>query len=214
MKVLYRISLFFSIGCIAFFLGILSNQMYRSYIEKQVKAREERFEPYSQKDTLDVMETEDVVETTTKKEAVVDCDTKYLVESYDNVTKERTKEEAMLPAKYIGMNREELEEELRLYSMAPTLRDQEKGFLSASLSAFSPRQIVVQKNYSLPEINEFYLTVEDNVVVVYESSSEAIYMITDILLEDLPQDLQEEIINRKYIENEEAVYHFLESYSS
>lgn len=214
MKVLYRISLFFSIGCIAFFLGILSNQIYRSYVEKQIKGKEERFELYRQKETVDMTGTEDAVETTVKKEAVVDCDTKYLVESYDNITKERTKEEAMLPAKYIGMNREELEEELRLYSLAPTLRDQEKGFLSASLYAFSPSQIIVRKNYSLPEINEFYLTVEDNVVVVYESSMEAIYMVTDILLEDLPQDLQEEIINIKYIRNEEAVYHFLESYSS
>ena len=39
-------------------------------------------------------------------------------------------------------------------------------------------------------------------------------MNTDILLENLDDDLQAQIICGKYMENEEALYHFLESYSS
>ena len=39
-------------------------------------------------------------------------------------------------------------------------------------------------------------------------------MNTDILLENLSTELQEEIIQGKYMENEQALYNFLESYSS
>jgi hypothetical protein len=39
-------------------------------------------------------------------------------------------------------------------------------------------------------------------------------MNTDILLESLDETLQAEVIQGKYVENEEELYHFLESYSS
>ena len=56
--------------------------------------------------------------------------------------------------------------------------------------------------------------VADHFIVVYEEDKGTIYMNTDILLENLSDALQAEIIRGKYVENEEELYHFLESYSS
>ena len=60
----------------------------------------------------------------------------------------------------------------------------------------------------------FYLMVADHFIVVYEQDKKTLYMTTDILLENLKEDLQAEIMKGKYIESEEELYHFLESYSS
>ena len=40
------------------------------------------------------------------------------------------------------------------------------------------------------------------------------YFKTDLQLEQLPQQVQKEIMQGKYIDSELALYHFLESYSS
>ncbi len=56
--------------------------------------------------------------------------------------------------------------------------------------------------------------VADHFVIVYEKDKKTIHTNTDILLESLSEELQTEIIRGKYIENEQELYNFLESYSS
>ena len=56
--------------------------------------------------------------------------------------------------------------------------------------------------------------VADHFVVVYEADKKTLYLNTDILLDSLQDSLQAEIIQGKYVENEEDLYNFLESYSS
>ena len=55
---------------------------------------------------------------------------------------------------------------------------------------------------------------EQNYVVVYDENFKYRYMNTGISTEDLPEELQTEILNMKYIGSEQELYHFLESYSS
>ncbi len=55
---------------------------------------------------------------------------------------------------------------------------------------------------------------EDHFIVVYEEDRQRLHMNTDILLTSLNDTLKAEIIQGKYIENEEELYNFLESYSS
>ena len=56
--------------------------------------------------------------------------------------------------------------------------------------------------------------VADHFIVVYEEDRSTIYMNTDILLDLLPDSLQREIMEGKYVASEEELYLFLESYSS
>ncbi len=56
--------------------------------------------------------------------------------------------------------------------------------------------------------------VADHFIVVYEEDRNTLYMNTDILLSLLPESLQTEIMEGKYVASEEELYLFLESYSS
>ncbi|MBR5248399.1 MAG: hypothetical protein IKV27_05605 [Lachnospiraceae bacterium] len=120
-----------------------------------------------------------------------------------------------LPAKYIGMNREQFLEAMDLYEASPPLAELERGFVSLEVKSFSPQKVVVQMNYDyIQPGSSFYLKVEDNFVVVYLEDKTTIYMDTDILLKDLPEDLQQEIIQVMFVPDEESLYDFLENYSS
>ena len=49
---------------------------------------------------------------------------------------------------------------------------------------------------------------------MYLGDQKTVYEYTDILIEDLPVSLQNEIEKGKYIEDTETLYGFLENYSS
>ena len=67
-------------------------------------------------------------------------------------------------------------------------------------------QILSEECYFLMEVNGY--------VVVYMSDRETVYEYTNIQVSELPYLLQNEIKNGKYMENQEALYGFLENYSS
>ena len=119
-----------------------------------------------------------------------------------------------VPVKYIGLDRESLIKELESYDRNPPLSEQEMGFETIELTAFSKDRVVICKYYKEEEPKGYYLMVEDHFIVVYEEDKQRLHMNTDILLEDLNDKLKAEIIQGKYIENEEELYNFLESYSS
>lgn len=60
----------------------------------------------------------------------------------------------------------------------------------------------------------YYLLETNGYVVVYESDRHTPYEYTDIVFEELPEILKQEIKNGKYIKNEEELYGFLENYTS
>ncbi len=60
----------------------------------------------------------------------------------------------------------------------------------------------------------YYLKNVNGYVVVFLSDKKTAYEYTDILCEELPESVREEIANGKYIENQEELYGFLENYSS
>ena len=120
-----------------------------------------------------------------------------------------------LPAKYIGMNREQFLEAMELYEASPPLEELERGFISLEVLSFSPQKVVVQMNYDFVQPGScFYLMVEDNYVAVYLEDRTTLYMDTDISLKDLPEELQQEIIQVMYVPDEESLYDFLENYTS
>lgn len=60
----------------------------------------------------------------------------------------------------------------------------------------------------------YYLLEKNGYVVVYLSDKETIYEYTSIDVETLPETVQNEVKNGKYIEDMEELYGFLENYSS
>lgn len=157
---------------------------------------------------------EQVIETASAQEPVVTADTLYLVELVDLSKGTVTESEETIPVMYIGLDREELLDALSAYEDNPPLTELEQGFETIELTAFSKDRVAVCKYYKEKEPQGFYLMVADHFIVVYEEDRSTLYMNTDILLERLPDSLQREIMEGKYMAGEEELYLFLESYSS
>ncbi len=60
----------------------------------------------------------------------------------------------------------------------------------------------------------YYLMANGGIVYVYQGDMKTLYLATDITIDQLPDDVRQEILDKKYIKNEEELYNFLESYSS
>lgn len=142
-------------------------------------------------------------------------DTEYILEETDILSGTVVEISGKLPDKYIGLNREQFLDALKAYELFPPLSEMERGFVNLELLSFSGERVVVQMNYQyLQPSPSFYLAVRDNEVVVYLEDRRTIYINTGIALDSLPEKIQQEIIQMIWVEDEERLYYFLESYSS
>lgn len=60
----------------------------------------------------------------------------------------------------------------------------------------------------------YYLRERNGYLVVYQNNGTDVFEYTNIRVEELPQELQQEITDGKQIEGRERLYGFLENYSS
>ncbi len=143
------------------------------------------------------------------------ADTAYVLEETDLRSKSVVETTWKLPARYIGMDREQFLSAMDSYEASPPLSELERGFVSLEVLSFSRDKVVVRMNYEYVQPTaSFYLVVENDYVVVYLDDRQTVYMYTDILLTDLPDSIQQDIIHWMYIPDEESLYDFLENYSS
>ena len=217
MKFVRRVSLFlvtsvFLMGA-GGYAALKAEQFFypNRYQEKEVK---QIVEQKNDSITEEADIQEQVIETAVENVPVVTADTTYLIEEINLVDGSIREKQEAVPVKYIGLDRESLIKELESYDRNPPLSEQEMGFETIELTAFSKDRVVICKYYKEEEPKGYYLMVEDHFIVVYEEDKQRLHMNTDILLEDLNDKLKAEIIQGKYIENEEELYNFLESYSS
>lgn len=211
MKLVRRISLFLIISAVMLAAGGYTALKAEQFFYPNRYPQKEYVNPSDQQT---ITEGEQVIEAAVEEIPVVTADTQYLIEEV-NLTKGIVNEkEETLPVKYIGLDRDGMLEELASYDENPPLTELEQGFQTIELTAFSKDRIVVCKYYKEKEDKGFYLMVADHFIVVYEKDKQTLYMNTDILLESLEESLQAEIMQGKYIDSEDALYNFLESYSS
>ena len=228
MKFVKRLSLFFIYPLTMFALGFASNMAIMEFFYpgesnrfvKQNDSGEFQITPVDidipDKKEEDVLlpEEPEPVEVAMSEEPVVNANTRYVLEQYNAISGESTEDEAAMPDKFIGLNREKLVDEIEEYNRNPSLTDLEQGFTYMELVSFSAGRVVVRKSYELEEEKGFFLLNENHHVVVYDHSLSNVYMDTEILVENLPESLQEEILNMKFVEDEKELYQFLETYSS
>lgn len=145
----------------------------------------------------------------------LNVETKYVLEERDVYRDTVVETTWRLPDKYVGMNREQFLAAMKEYEAFPPLSEMQRGFVSLEVLSFSREKVVVQMNYRvvLPT-DSFYIAVYDNEVVVLLDDRETVYIETDIKLDKLPEEEQEEIINMMFIEDEAGLYDFLEAHSS
>ena len=170
----------------------------------------------SKDNTDEISYTEDSTEvdlSVSTKQNVTTCDTVYEVESYVGNSYMHSVE--TIPFSFTGLSREELQKEIDRYELSPSFADKQKGFECIELLSFHPEKITVRKTYrEEQEKIIYYIKAVNHELVVYKSDQEEAYMPTDLKLEMLPEDVQQDIINTKCFNDIREVYDFLESYSS
>ena len=150
-----------------------------------------------------------------KMNALTTADTVCIYENIDKKDGSMSVEVGKLPAKYVGLNRTELEELLAEDSLAPTLAEKQKGFKSQHLELFSAEKIKVLRIYDTTQgTTGFYMMEVDGEVCVFEHDKTTLYFRTGLKVEDLPADVRYELKEGKFMDSELQVYHFIESYSS
>lgn len=169
------------------------------------------------KKTNDEPRTNDIILETPvdNKEQRTTCDTIVVFQNIDKKDGSITYEENVIAGKYINMTRSELEQALAEDSKVQSLSDKQKCFVSQHLELFSPEKITITRLYDSGEKQTgYYLMAVDHKIWIYQSDKTTVYFKTDMKLEDVPEKVQDEIINGKYMNSEIDIYHFLESYSS
>lgn len=222
MKLIRRISLFLILSCIMLGLGGYTALKAEQFFYPNRYERKETPNYTVQKSSENGEIQEQVIEAAVGEMPVVTADTMYLIEEVNLTDGTVHETEENMPVKYIGLDRDGLLAELDSYDSSPPLSELERGFETIELTAFSKDRVVVCKYYKIDTDDEpeqdfgtgFYLMVADHFIVVYREDKQTLYVSTDILLESLEDALQAEIIQGKYVETEEEVYNFLESYSS
>ena len=220
MKLIRRISLFLILSGVMLALGGYTALKAEQFFYPNRYQTKETPNHIIQRSSVDDDMQEQVIEAAVGEIPVLTADTMYLVEEVDLTDGTVHESEENVPVKYIGLDRESLLQELEIYDRNPPLSELERGFETIELTAFSKDRVVICKYYKLEKENEqepaqgYYLMVADHLIVVYRGDQQTIYMNTDILLEGLSDALQAEIMQGKYLETEEEVFNFLESFSS
>ena len=148
-------------------------------------------------------------------EKTLNADTEYVIQEKDLLRGTVVETSWQIPGKYMGMTRELFLTSMEEYAKNPPLSEKERGFVGLEVVSFSPERVVVQMNYEYVQPSEsFYIVVQNNEVVVLLEDGKTVFINTGIQLEELPELVQMKIIQMYYVENEEALYNFLETYSS
>ncbi len=195
MKVAKSIGLFFLFPLSMFLIGAFSGIVFEHY-----------FYPGDDPEVKNV---------SLEEKQVLTSDTQYIMVEADLLRKEEVEIVSNVPEHYIGLDRDMFVAAMDDFESSPPLHELERGLIGVEVKSFSNDRVVIQKNYYKKDKPEhFYLTVQDNYVVVMCEDLLTIYMNTTISLEDLPDRIQTEIVQNKYIESEKELYDFLETYSS
>jgi phage antirepressor YoqD-like protein len=183
-----------------------------SSFPSEINDTEQENESFS---ATDLTEQNQIAVQTQQSEIKTTCDTICIYEDIDQKDGSMEVTEAKLPAKYIGLKREELEAALSDDSKVYTLDDKQKGFKSQHLELFSAEQIKILRIYdSSPQLTGYYIMEIDGEIIVYESDKKTLFFRTGLNPDNLPENIRRQVLEGKFLETEIQVYHFIESYSS
>lgn len=167
------------------------------------------------KDMEKYQELYEAKEANRTKEQTIHPKTTLVVEHYNRTEESVVEETAVMPVEYIGMNREELTQYLETYSKNPDLQDVQNGFEKYQLISFSDSQVVLRKISVTPGTEyKFYLAEANGCVTVYYIDRKTVYEYTNIVVDCLPDDVKQQILRGKYVTDEDALFAFLETYTS
>lgn len=140
-------------------------------------------------------------------------DTELVILTCDLSNGETQQSKERMPAKYVGLDREDFVRCMEDEVEAPALSERKKGLVFIEVESFSSQRVVIKKSYRKQAVTDsFYLALYDNRVVVYEADESTVYMQTFIDGRTLPQPVRDELVYGMVVEGNEKLEEFLEEY--
>lgn len=151
-----------------------------------------------------------VVEDINENKLIVTAKTTYILEKYNELSGELTKEILPVPIELLGFDYEEIQK----YVLEKAVNTEGSGSRT-ELVAFNDSLLVLRQTDEYVKRDYMFLLIAEwGKVVVYKYYDETLYIKTNIKIIDLPYDLQENIKAGMLVESEKELFMFLESYSS
>ena len=212
MKVIKSIGLFFVMGMFCMLLGYLFGIQEKTERSPRTEINHEQKEIRKQNAEND--EFFSFLDASANS-SFLRSDTEFVIEEVDLRKGTVNENIRSLPDSYVGMDRKEFLNAMEEYAKAPPLSERKKGFLGLEVLSFSRERVVVQKNYRHANADEgFYIAVADYKIIVLLDDQKTLYMTTDISLQMLPPEMQEDLADMIFVNNEKELFDFLEAYSS
>lgn len=142
-------------------------------------------------------------------------DTTFYLEINNLNEQQLTKDIQVLPPEFVGLNREGLIDYLENYMKNIPIKEYQKGLTSYELLSFSGNTITLRKTYnSAFKGNLFFVTLSNDLIVVYYSDLKSVYEYTDISVSSLSADEKDALVTGIYVKDVEELYDVLASYTS
>lgn len=141
--------------------------------------------------------------------------TRIVVECYDKEGTMTDRQEYPAGAEFIGNNRLDMLVYANSYREQAPEQEKKDGLERMVLESFSSDTVTLVKYYGEPEEEQgYFIGIKDNVVIVYLKDRSQVYEYTNIELWTLPIELQYDLVEGIYVENEKELFDFLQTYSS
>ena len=114
----------------------------------------------------------------------------------------------------IGCDKDGVEAYLNEYITNLSAQEKAQGLNSYQLVSYQDNNICLRKTYQLPDYEGYYAKSFNGTVVILQGDEKTVYEYTNISVNILPQEIQNDVKNGYYLEDDNALYNFLETYSS
>lgn len=114
----------------------------------------------------------------------------------------------------LGCDKEGIIDYLEEYMKHLSYEEREKGLSSYEMVSYNDNHICFRKIYKKQEYKGYYAKSFNGTIVILNGDGKTVYEYTQITINNLPEELQKEVLQGYLLENEEDLYNFLENYST
>lgn len=165
-----------------------------------------------------VYSTEEGKEAANTSELIVSNSMSYILESYNINDKTIETATQNVPSEFLGMNRQELIDYLK--SNKKKFADKGQQVQNIMLVSMEKDKLVIRKSISIIEETteeekyKYYVTLQENKIIVYREDKTTIFLETSINVETLDTDSMDKLKQGIPVKNISELYRILESFTT
>lgn len=157
---------------------------------------------------------DEAVETVSGKEILLPGAT-YILETYQLSNGTMVREELPVPGFMVGLDREELLAYISGYMEYLPVNEYLKGLTAYEVMLFSKDAVTLRKTYDENLVDfQFYLCEQNGMVTVYYSDLRTVYEYTEIVCDELSEEVKNALEQGFYVRDAKELYGILEGYTS